>query len=186
MPRYTRYRRFNPDASGPYVRPDREKPKPTRSQHILEWVLFGIFGTLVALAAVALYFTYAPSRSKVPNHFADGLRRDRINILFIGIGGDAHPGGGKELADSILLISLRPSTKQAAVISIPRDLWVSIGTHGTHRINAAHAIGNDSAYPGKGPGLLCDTVSQIFNQPIDAFIRIDFSAFEKLIDDLGG
>lgn len=186
MPRYTRYTRFNPNGSGPYVRSPREEPKATRSQHILEWGLFGTFGLLVILAGVALYFVYAPSRSRVPNHFADGLRQDRINILFIGVGGDAHPGGGKDLADSILFVSLKPSTRQAAVISIPRDLWVRIGTHGTHRINAAHSIGNDSAYPGKGPGLLCDTVSQIFNQPIHAFIRIDFAAFEKLIDDLGG
>ena len=65
-------------------------------------------------------------------------------------------------------------------------LWVRIGTHGAHRLNAAHSIGNDSAYPGKGPGLICDTVSRIFNQPVHAFVRVDFRAFEKLIDDLGG
>lgn len=185
-PRYTRYKKFNPDASGPYPVSERAEPKPTRSQHILEYTLFSIFGLLVILGAVALYYTYSPARSRLPNHFADGLKQDRINILLIGVGGDAHPGGGKDLADSILLVSLKPSTKQAAVISIPRDLWVSLGTHGTHRINAAHAIGADSAYPGKGPGLLCDTVSQIFNQPIHAFVRIDFAAFEKLVDDLGG
>src|SRR3954451_3768136 len=185
-PRYTRYTRFNPGGTGSYTRPAPEEGKATRSQHVLEYTLFAIFGLLVLLAAVALYYAYSPSRSRIPNHFADGLKQDRINILFMGVGGDSHPGGGKDLADSILLVSIKPSTKQAAVISIPRDLWVSLGTHGAHRINAAHAIGNDSAYPGKGPGLLCDTVSQIFNQPIHAFIRIDFAAFEKLIDDLGG
>lgn len=185
-PRYTRYKRVNPQGSGSYDHPEREEPKATRSQHIIEYTLFSVFGLLVLLAAVALFYAYSPSRSRIPNHFDDGLKQDRINIVFIGVGGDSHPGGGKELADSILLVSLKPSTKQAAVISIPRDLWVSLGTHGAHRINAAHAIGNDSAYPGKGPGLLCDTVSQIFQQPVHAFIRIDFAAFEKLIDDLGG
>ncbi|HJW95667.1 MAG TPA: LCP family protein [Thermoanaerobaculia bacterium] len=186
MPRYTRYRRLNPDGSEPYVRPPGVEPKATRSQHVLEWVLFSVFGILVALAAIALYYAYSPAHSRVPNHFDAGLKQDRINILLVGVGGDSHPGGGKDLADSILFVSLKPSTKQAAVISIPRDLWVRIGTHGAHRINAAHAIGNDGGYPGKGPGLLCDTVSKILNQPIHAFIRIDFAAFEKLIDDLGG
>lgn len=185
-PRYTRYRRTNPDGSGPYVRPTREEPRPTRTQHVIEYTLFGVFGVLVILSGIALYYAYSPSHNRVPNTFAEGMKQDRINILFIGIGGDSHPGGGRDLADSILLVSLKPSTKQAAVISIPRDLWVRVGTHGTHRLNAAHSIGNDSAYPGNGPGLICDTVSQIFNQPIHAFVRVDFRAFEKLIDDLGG
>jgi len=186
-PGYSRYRRFNPDASGDNEqRPDREEPKPTRGQHVLEYTLFIVFGLLLVLGGIALYFAYSPAHGRVPNHFDEGVRQDRINILFIGVGGDAHPGSGKDLADSILFVSLKPSTRHAAVISIPRDLWVRLGTHGTHRINAAHAIGNDSGYPGKGPGLLCDTVSTILKQPIHAFVRIDFAAFEKLIDDLGG
>ena len=186
-PKYSRYRRFNPDGSGKYEqRPASDEPKPTRGQHVLEYTLFTIFGLLIVLGAVALWYSYSPSRGRVPNHFAEGMQQDRINILCIGVGGDAHPGGGKDLADSILFVSLKPSTRHAAVISIPRDLWVRLGANGAHRINAAHAIGNDSAYPGKGPGLLCDTVSKILNQPIHAFVRIDFAAFEKLIDDLGG
>src|SRR5207248_2439725 len=37
-----------------------------------------------------------------------------------------------------------------------------------------------------GPGLLTDTVSQIVNQPIHAYVRVDFAAFEKIVDALGG
>src|SRR3954447_21306394 len=111
-PRYTRYTRFNPGGTGSFVRPAPEEGKATRSQHVLEYTLFAIFGLLVLLAAVALYYAYSPSRSRIPNHFADGLKQDRINILFMGVGGDSHPGGGKDLADSILLVSIKPSTKQ--------------------------------------------------------------------------
>ena len=183
---YTRNKNLNIDGSGRFSRPTVEPPKATRTQSILEYALFAVFGLLLVLAGVAIYSAYSPSHGRVPNHFDEGMQHDRINILLIGVGGDSHPGSGKDLADSILLVSLKPSTKQAAVISIPRDLWVPIGRHGMHRINAAHSIGNDGGYPGKGPGLLCDTVSKVFNQPIHAFVRIDFSAFEKLIDDLGG
>jgi LCP family protein required for cell wall assembly len=69
---------------------------------------------------------------------------------------------------------------------VPRDFWVRIPGYGQHRINQAHAIGNQSGYPGEGPGLLCDTVESVFAQPIHGFVRIDFSAFEKIIDDVGG
>jgi LCP family protein required for cell wall assembly len=184
--RYTRNKRVNPDGSGSFTRDPREIPKPTRSQSAIEYILFAVFGILIVLAGIALWANYDPKHRIVANTFDAGLKQDRLNVVLIGIGGDAHPGGGKDLADSIILLSLKPSTKQAAVVSVPRDLWVHIGGYGTHRINYAHAIGNESGYPGEGPGLLCDTVSQVFGQPVNAFVRIDFSAFEKIVDDLGG
>ncbi|PYQ60984.1 MAG: hypothetical protein DMF58_06445 [Acidobacteria bacterium] len=110
---------------------------------------------------------------------------DRVNILVFGIGGSGHPTQD-QLADSIVLISLKPSTKQAAIVSIPRDLWVRMGRFGTHRINYANQAGEMSGYPGEGAGLLCDTVSRTFNQPIHAFVRVDFAAFEKIVDQIGG
>jgi LCP family protein required for cell wall assembly len=181
----TGYSRLNPEASGRFQRPV-EPPKATRSDSAVEYVLFAVFVVLLVLAGIALYSQYSPEHKLVPNRVAAGEAADRINILIIGIGGDAHPGGGKDLADAVMLLSLKPSTRQAAIMSVPRDLWVKIGSYGTHRINTAHAIGNDSGYPGEGPGLLADTVEQTFGQPVHAFIRIDFRAFEKLIDDVGG
>ena len=139
------------------------------------------------IGAIALYTIYSPARKHYPNRVAEGMKADRVNVLLIGIGGEAHiVKEGNDLADSIMLVSLKPSTKQVALISIPRDLYVRIGHFGTHRINAAHDIGNTANYPGDGPGLLADTVSQLTGQPIHAFVRIDFAAFEKIIDQLGG
>jgi LCP family protein required for cell wall assembly len=184
-PRYTRDTRVNRDGSGELIVPVRETPKPTRSQSIIEYGLFTLFSILLILTAIAIYTTYDPKHRSVPNSFDAGLKQDRINIVMIGIGGDPNVGG-QDLADSIMLVSLKPSTKQAAVVSVPRDLWVHMGGYGTHRINYAHEIGNQSGYPGEGPGLLCDTVSNIFHQPVNAYVRIDFSAFEKVVDEMGG
>jgi LCP family protein required for cell wall assembly len=113
------------------------------------------------------------------------MKQDRLNILVFGIGGDEHPDRDLH-ADAIMLISLKPSTGQVAVVSIPRDLWVHVGAYGTHRLNYAHFIGSQSGYPGGGPGLLVDTVSRIVDQPVHAYVRVDFAAFEKIIDALGG
>ncbi|MCU1245898.1 MAG: putative LytR family transcriptional protein, partial [Acidobacteria bacterium] len=185
--RYTRYNRLNPDGSGRFeVKAPAGPVKATRSQSMLEYFLFGVFAVLFTLVGVAVYSSYSPKHRLVPNLFDAGMRADRVNILFIGIGGDSHPGGGKDLADSMMLASFKPSTGQVAVVSIPRDLWVKVGRYGTHRLNSAHSIGNDSGYPGAGPGLLGDTIAGIFGQPVHAFVRIDFAAFEKVIDDLGG
>src|SRR2546430_743959 len=159
----TRYPRLNPDGTGgkaaPTANPD--PPKPTRAQYAVEIALFTLFGISIILAGVALYTSYAPSYRTVPNHVADGLKQDRVNILVFGVGGLHHPSKD-QLADAIVLLSLKPSTRQAAIVSVPRDLWVHLGVYGSHRINYAHLVGNESGYPGAGPGLLCDTVSRIF------------------------
>lgn len=181
----TRYHKSNPDGSGGSAAAGKSDPKPTRTQSAVEILLFTIFGALIVLAAIALYTVNSPRYKEVPNTVDVGLRGDRVNVLLFGIGGDSHPQHD-QLADSIMLVSLKPSTRQVAVVSVPRDLWVRVGSYGTHRINYAHEVGNQSGYPGAGPGLLCDTVSRVFGQPVHAFVRIDFSAFEKLIDSIGG
>jgi LCP family protein required for cell wall assembly len=181
----TRYTRFNPDGSGGVAAQSPEVPKPTRGQYAMEIALFAVFGILLILAGIALYTSNSASYEKVPNLVAEGMKQDRVNILLFGVGGEHHPKND-QLADSIMLISLKPSTGHAAVVSVPRDLWVHLGVYGTHRINYAHAVGNGSGYPGKGPGLLTDTVSKVFGQPVHAYARVDFDAFEKVVDAVGG
>src|SRR3546814_4391771 len=56
-----------------------------------------IIAILVVVGLIALYTYFAPSFKEVPNTVATGFKEDRINILLIGIGGDKHPGQGKNL-----------------------------------------------------------------------------------------
>jgi len=179
------FSRLDPELSGSFRRPQVES-EATRGHRAVEWTLFIVLGALVILSALALYSVYSPKFKEVPNTVDAGISQDRINLLLIGVGGDDHPGGGKDLADALLLVSVKPSTRQVAIISVPRDLYVKVGRYGSHRINRAHAIGNDSGYPGSGAALTMATVSEVFAQPIHGFVRIDFRAFEKVIDDLGG
>jgi LCP family protein required for cell wall assembly len=180
--RYTRWR--NSDGSGRFAGPGVEA-KPTGAQTVVELTMFVVAGVLITLALIALYTTLSPSHRIVPNRVSEGLRQDRLNIVLFGVGGESHPNHDN-LADSIMLVSLKPSAKQVAIVSVPRDLWVHMKGYGTHRMNYAHEIGEQGGYPGAGPGLLCDTVSDVFQQPIHAYVRIDFAAFEKLINNVGG
>jgi LCP family protein required for cell wall assembly len=170
----------------PAPMPQYSKGGTKRKKGVAEYVMYGFVALLVIIAGVAAYTHFAPSFKTVPNRVADGYQKDRINILLIGVGGDTHPGEGKDLADAIMVASLRPSTRQVALVSVPRDFYVNIGTLGQHRLNAAHALGYRVGYKGEGPGLLMDTVSDIIGQPMHAYVRIDFAAFEKVIDALGG
>lgn len=108
----------------------------------------------------------------------------RVNVLLIGIGGEQHKAGS--LADTIMLVSLDPISKDVAMLSIPRDLWVDIPDHGSNKINAAHAFGERYNYPGGGPALLRKTVEQTLDVPIHYFARVDFQGFKQAVDTVGG
>ncbi len=112
-----------------------------------------------------------------------GEKDNRINILLLGVGGAKHAGG--TLTDTIMLLSIKPKEKKAALLSIPRDLYVAIPSIGSGKINSAHALG-EQREPGAGPALTKTTVGTILNLPIHYYIRLDFQGFVSLVDTLGG
>lgn len=102
-----------------------------------------------------------------------------INILLLGIGGGTHEG--PNLSDTIIFASINPSKNRANLISIPRDLWIP-DLNG--KINQAYSLGQKK----NKQGILLSraAVGKVVGQNIDYVIVIDFSAFVKLIDYLGG
>jgi LCP family protein required for cell wall assembly len=73
------------------------------------------------------------------------------------------------------------------MLSVPRDLWVTIpGYDEQNRINTAHYYGDVYDYPGGGPALARDTVTWNLGIPIHFYARVNFTAFEKVIDEIGG
>ncbi len=110
---------------------------------------------------------------------ADG----RVNVLLLGIGGAGHDG--PNLTDTMMVASIKPATNEVALLSVPRDLYVSIPGHGKEKINAADAEGEQDK-PGGGIDLATQTVQNVLNLPIHYTVRVDFSGFDKIIDDVGG
>ncbi len=107
----------------------------------------------------------------------------RFNVLLLGI--DQRSGTGDDekffRTDTMMVVSIDPVRKTAGVLSIPRDLWVAIPGFKEGRINTANALGDSSQYPGGGPGLAAETIRQDLGLDIDAYIRINFTVFEKVV-----
>lgn len=115
----------------------------------------------------------------------DGEEEGRINILLMGMRGENDPAGGT-LADTIMIASIKPQENRAALISVPRDLWVkNPGTESYSKINAVHAYGEQD---GKGDGIsqMEKALEEVLGQKIHYGARIDFEGFKELIDSLGG
>ncbi|MBA3400013.1 MAG: LCP family protein [Acidimicrobiia bacterium] len=101
---------------------------------------------------------------------------------FLLVGSDSREGS-LEAADETsrrsdtIMILRREKGGGAALLSIPRDLWVAIPGQGEGKINAA--------YNG-GPELLARTVTESLGIPIKHYVEIDFNGFKKMVDTIGG
>ncbi|MEK7538071.1 MAG: LCP family protein [Patescibacteria group bacterium] len=113
-----------------------------------------------------------------------GEADDRVNILLLGLGGPGHDG--PYLTDTMMVASFQPSTKQLALLSIPRDLVVDIPGYDYRKINNVLSFGRDQKYPGGGEALTVKVVSDLLNIPIQYYARVDFTGFKEVVDLVGG
>jgi LCP family protein required for cell wall assembly len=111
----------------------------------------------------------------------------RVTILLLGLDyRDWEAGDEYSRSDTMILITLDPLAKKAGIMSIPRDLWVAIPGFQHGKINTAYYLGDAYKLPGGGPGLAVKTVEQFLGIPINYYAQIDFGAFVRFIDELGG
>lgn len=108
---------------------------------------------------------------------------DRVNILILGMGGDGHEG--PYLTDTIMVASLKPSTGEAGLISIPRDLGVKSADGALQKINTVNAFA-EADRKGSGGEAAMRTVSEVLDLSIPYYVRVDFRAFRELVDEVGG
>lgn len=101
------------------------------------------------------------------------------NILLIGA--DRHGQGENGRSDSMILISLNHNTGNIHLTSFMRAMYVCIP-----RSNGSVWSMLNAAYSWGGPNLLVDTIELNFRVKIDKYVVVDFAAFEKAVDLLGG
>ncbi len=82
-------------------------------------------------------------------------------------------------SDTIMILHVDPKTTRAVLLSLPRDLWVTIaGTNSEQKINAAIQLG--------GPSTLIRTIEDNFQIPINHYVEVDFAGFKKLVSAVDG
>lgn len=121
--------------------------------------------------------------------------KTRVNILLMGLDyRDCETDQGFQecdtntasRTDSMMLVTIDPVTKSAGMLSIPRDLWVYVPGYDYYKINTAHFLGELNRLPEGGPGLAMDTVEQFLGVPVQYYALVDFNAFVRVVDELGG
>lgn len=118
-----------------------------------------------------------------PQHqLLEGEENGRINILLLGAAGENWPG--KNLTDTIMIMSVDTKNKKTALLSLPRDLYVDIaGTNYSTKINQIYQYGLKN---NEGVESIKKTVEDITGLKMQYFLVVDFEGFKKVIDDIGG
>src|ERR1700682_3740303 len=123
----------------------------------------------------------------------------QVNILLLGMGGAENDA--PYLTDSIMAVTIDPSSNRVMLASIPRDLVVHMdlqstpGRIWTNKINAAYEVPYTniiccvaSQYTGpSGGGKAAEhEVGKVTGLTFDRYIAIDFVAFRDMVTALGG
>lgn len=179
---------------GPAGRSDRGGPpappraRKKRKRHPFRWIFLLLVLWLAFIVATPVY---ALTQTTKTNAEPEGERPgQQPGMTYLLVGSDSREGLSEEdrkklgtgsaegqRTDTIMILYV-PPTGRPALVSLPRDSYVSIPGHGKNKINAAFAFG--------GPQLLVQTVEQNTGMRIDGYIEIGFGGFVGVIDALGG
>jgi LCP family protein required for cell wall assembly len=111
-----------------------------------------------------------------------GENDGRINILLLGAAGENWPG--ENLTDTIMIASLDTKDKRVALLSLPRDMYVTIaGSDYSTKMNQIYEYGLQN---GEGIIPVINTVEKVTGLTIHYFLVVDFEGFKKVVDDIGG
>lgn len=118
------------------------------------------------------------------------IGKDPISILLIGVE-DYSSDGGHGRADTQIVVTLNPDTKEMTMTSVPRDTRVYMDnvppsiSVGYHKINASYTYGS-MMEDYTGNKLTVETVENLLNIPIDEYATVNFTGFRDIVNSLGG
>lgn len=168
--------------------------KSSRKSLVLKISIMIVASMLISLTAYGLYLhkkaeTAAGNafemigdreKSKLRDEAVKPLE-DNVSILFVGIDDseERDQGDSNSRSDALMLATLNNKSKTVKLVSIPRDSLVYIPEVGYEdKINHAHAYGGTRAS--------IETVEELFEIPVDYYVKMNFDAFIDVVDALGG
>lgn len=116
----------------------------------------------------------------------------RSNILVFGTSEDdpSHEDAGANLTDSIMIISIDQKTKNAVMISVPRDLWVKYGESCLSgyegKINVVYECGLDGGGEPDGAKKLMNVVGENFGLDIHYYAHVNYTVVRDTVNAVGG
>lgn len=187
------------EPSGPRKKRRRGGSHPSRKK-LIKRIVIAILVLLIALGAfMAIKAVIASSKVFNGSIFdllgaGQELKTDkygRSNVLIFGTSEDDPDHAGGNLTDSIMVLSLDQKNKNAAMVSIPRDLWVKYGDACSSgyegKINALYECkagsNNDQKAGAEG---LKDKAGEILGMDVQYYAQVNYTVVREVVDAVGG
>ena len=167
-----------------------------RGRHVIDYLVLGVVCVTLVTFYAAAYRGSAPWAGLASKVFAplanppivgaapgqeaptpEWTGTERLNVLLLGID-SRDDGSTTKNTDTMIVLSLDPVNKTAAMLSIPRDVYIDRPGVFTDKINAAYAFG--------GYDLTRKVVEDLLGIRLNAYALVDFDAFTKIVDSVGG
>jgi LCP family protein required for cell wall assembly len=128
--------------------------------------------------------------------------KERLNILLIGSDGGRR-GHTSFLTDTMITVSVDPTTGRVAFISLPRDTtgvplpsgwpaYRALGGKYNNKINTLYYLGRarSDLFPGndkdRGYNALMGALGELYGLDIRYYVAVDISSFRSVVNTLGG
>ncbi len=167
-----------------------------RGRHVADYLMLGVVCVALVAFYAAAYRGSAPWAGLASKIFAplanaplvgtaqgqdlsspEWTGTERLNVLLLGIDSRDDTSATKN-TDTMIVLSLDPVNKTGAMLSIPRDVYIDRPGVFTNKINAAYAFG--------GYDLARRVVEDLLGIRLNAYALVDFDAFTKIVDSVGG
>jgi LCP family protein required for cell wall assembly len=167
----------------------------------MRWIVLAV---LVALLAPVGYVVYSLASTLCAVSTCSGSGNAGLpDAGGVSIGGtvyvlvmgsdERHDANGKIVSgdvphsDTMILLALDTDHHAARMLSVPRDLLVSIPGYGPgHRINEAYTLGTVDHLPGGGAALAVRTMEQLTGINVPFYAVTTFDGFRQVVDAVGG
>ncbi len=164
---------MNPNQTKTNLRRAQQSQYPNRTPQKRRMPVLLSCGTLLMISLCCLLFFIAYAIVPI-----------KTTVLLLGI--DYAPRKSfVGRSDTNVLLHFNTLRPYVGILSIPRDLWVSIPGYGENRINTAHFFA-ESQQSGSGPLLTISTIESNFGVKADYYLRVRFDSVKEIVDAMGG
>ncbi|MFA5866633.1 MAG: LCP family protein [Actinomycetota bacterium] len=171
-------------SAGPSV-DSTDKPKKSRKSIIIRRVVIAVLVIFLVIAGSAFaYVKYLEGKMQPSGLMAKAIAaviskpvpKEPVNFLVMGADVTEEDPTGR--ADTLFIVRVNFETKQATMVSIPRDFYVEIPGNGKDKINHSFNYG--------GPALTIKTVQEYTGLPIHHYVVVDYQGFVNIVNALDG
>ena len=151
----------------------RRTRRQKRSFRRVKWLAF----FLLLFVGIGLVWGFGGLHGRGARSGAPGLMAGEhtVHVMILGVDERADDVGR---SDTLMVATLDTESGKGALLSVPRDTRLAIDGHGYDKANHAYAFG--------GHALSMSTVENLLGVPMDHYLIINTSAFERIIDAIGG